>query len=196
MQQTDRGSYRTKESVGGMFYHSCMGKLIILAVIVGGMLFLARMTVPDDETMMEEMTDNVYQCIAANDSITRDWIDDTVSNFGYIFTHADSMPDPATLKNFEKYNKMEIHRHSFHSTAVIYNNFRPDGTRVGVGLFGMVIPTVNFNDFLLRVGPIHKGYNQKLLEGPQLNRVNQEYFGENPELGNSYNTYEGGGSKR
>lgn len=195
MQQTDRGSYKTKESLGSMFYHSCLGKLIILGAIIGVILLLAHLTVPDEETMQEEMTDNVYQCIAANDSITRDWLDDTVSNFGYIFTHADSVPDEATLKNFEKYNRMQIHRHSFYSTAVIYNNFRADGTRVGVGIFGMVIPTVNFNDFLLRVSPIHKGYNQRLLEGPTLNRVNQEYFGENPELG-SFKTDEERGSKR
>ena len=196
MQQTDRGRYKTDESVSGMFYHSCLGKLIIMGCIVGILLFLAHITVPDEETMMSETMDNIYQCIAANDSIQRDWIDDTIGNVGNMFTHADSMPDQATMRTFEKYNRLEYHRHSFYSTAVIYNNFRPSGTRVGVGLFSMVIPTVNFNDFLLRIGPIHKGYNQRLLEGPRLNRVDQEYFGENPDLGNSYNTYEGGGSKR
>lgn len=196
MKQTDRGSYRTDESVSGMFYHSCLGKLIILGLFVAFILFLANQTVPDEETMMNETTDNIYQCIAANDSIQRDWIDDAVSNVGNIFTQADSLPDESTLKNFYKYNRLEYHRHPFYATVLLFNNFRPNGVRAGVGLFGTVIPTVNFSDFLLRIGPIHKGYNQKLIEGPRMNRVDQEYFGENPDLGNSYNTYEGGGSAR
>jgi hypothetical protein len=183
MQQTDRGSYKTEKSVVKMFYHSCLGKLVILGGIVGVLLLLAYISVPDEETMMNETMDNIYQCIAANDSIQRDWIDDAIGNVGNMFTHADSMPNEATMRTFEKYNRLEYQRHSFHSTAVIYNNFRPTGTVVGYGLFGMVIPTVNFNDFLLRISPIHKGYNQRLLDGPRLNRVDQEYFGENPELG-------------
>jgi hypothetical protein len=28
----------------------------------------------------------------------------------------------------------------------------------------MVIPTANFNDFLLRIGPMRKNYNQKLIQ--------------------------------
>ncbi len=45
----------------------------------------------------------------------------------------------------------------------MYNNIRAEGTRVGFGIFGLVIPTANFNDFLLHVGPMHKGYDQKLI---------------------------------
>ena len=41
MQQTDRGSYKTEESVVKMFYHSCLGKLVILGGIVGVLLLLA-----------------------------------------------------------------------------------------------------------------------------------------------------------
>ena len=46
----------------------------------------------------------------------------------------------------------------------VYNNILTEGSRVGIGAFGVVVPTMNFNDFLLRVGPMHKGYNQKLIK--------------------------------
>lgn len=196
MNQTDRGHYKNDESAKRLFFHSCLGKIIILGAFLAFVLFLANQTIPDEETMMNETTDNIYQCIAANDNIQRDWIDDAVGNIGNIFTEADSLPDEATLKTFYKYNRLEYQKGMFHSKVLLFNNFHSDGVRAGIGIFGIVIPTVNFNDFLLRVSPIHKGYNQRLIEGPKMNRVDQEYFGENPDLGNSYNTYEGGGSKR
>jgi hypothetical protein len=54
-----------------------------------------------------------------------------------------------------------------------------EGVRCAIGVFGIVIPTANFNDFLLRVGPMRKEYNT-----PAINTsVDEEYFGENPDLG-------------
>ena len=52
---------------------------------------------------------------------------------------------------------------SFFRTAYVYNNIKTEGTRVGFGLFGVVIPTANFNDFLLRIGPMRRNYNQRLI---------------------------------
>ena len=98
MQQTDRGNYRTHESLMHEFWHSCLGKLVFLAAIIGVILIIAALTVPDEKTMKEEMTDNIRQCIEANDSIKTDWIDDAINNIGYIFTHADSIPNQEILK--------------------------------------------------------------------------------------------------
>ena len=181
MQQTDRGNYRTHESLMHEFWHSCLGKLVFLAAFIGVILIIAAMTVPDEQTMEEEMTDNIRQCIEANDSIKTDWIDDAVNNVGYIFTHADSIPNQEILRNFNKYNKLEIYPHTFYSTALLHNNFRPEGIRVGVGIFGIVIPTVNFNDFLFRIGPMHKGYDQKIIQRTVIKGSSS--FADNPELG-------------
>jgi len=180
MQQTARGNFRTQESLSHQFLHSCLGKLVILAGICGVLLVIARFTVPDEETMMNEMTDNIRQCIEANDSIKQDWIDDAINNIGYIFTYADSIPNQEILGNFYKYNKVEYHRHTFYATTLLHNNFKPDGVRVGIGIFGVVIPTVNFNDFLFRIGPMHKGYDQKIIKR---SISGEPSFGSDPELG-------------
>lgn len=47
---------------------------------------------------------------------------------------------------------------------------------------------MNFNDFVLRNGPVRKDYNQKILKQTI---TSDTYMGDNPDLGNTYNTYEG-----
>ena len=164
MNQNSNEHYRTNESLMHSFTHSCLGRIIILAAIMGVVLFIAHLTVPDEQTMTEEIEDDIRQCIMANDSLQTDAIDDAVNNVGYIFTHADSTFDAEIWQTFTKYNRLEYHKHAFYATMHIHNNFRPAGTRVGIGILGLVIPTVNFNDFLLRVGPIHKGYGKGLIQ--------------------------------
>jgi hypothetical protein len=61
----------------------------------------------------------------------------------------------------------------------IYNSFYIEGKRCGWGIFGLVIPTVNFNDFLLRMGPGFKEYKRP---EPDFDD-SPEYLGENPDLG-------------
>lgn len=179
MQQ--KGNFRTQESFAKEFWHSCLGKLIILGGIICALLVIAHFTIPDEETMMTEMTDNINQCIEANDSIKQDWIDDAISNIGYIFTQADSIPDQETLNNFYEYNKVSYHRHTFYADVLLHNNFNPDGISIGIGIFGIVIPTINFHDFLFKIGPMHKGYDQKLIRSTII-RGGYE-FGSNPDLG-------------
>ena len=181
MQQTDRGNYKTRESMISQLWHSCFGKLIALVGIIIVLMAIGHFTIPDEETMMTEMTDNIRQCIEANDSIKQDWIDDAINNVGYIFTHADSIPNEEILGNFYKYNKVEYHRHAFYATTLLHNNFKPDGVRVGIGVFGVVIPTVNFNDFLFKIGPMHKGYDQKIIKKTII--TGEPSFGSDPELG-------------
>ena len=181
MEQTERGNFRTHETVAQQFYHTCLGKLAILAGIILVLLLIAHVTVPDEETMMAEMNDNIRQCIEANDSIKTDAIDDAVNNIFYIFTTADSIPNQEILDNFEQYNKLEYYPHTFYATTLLRNNFKTDGIRVGVGLFGIVIPTVNFNDFLFKLGPMHKGYEQKPIKATIIRGGYS--FGNDPELG-------------
>ena len=59
---------------------------------------------------------------------------------------------------------MEVYHHSLYTTSYLFNNMYPQGIRVGIGGFGMVFPTVTFEDILLNVGPMHKGYNQKIIQ--------------------------------
>ncbi len=165
------------------FWHSCLGKLVFLAAFIGVILIIAAMTVPDEQTMEEEMTDNIRQCIEANDSIKTDWIDDAVNNVGYIFTTADSIPDQELIDNFNQCNELKYYRHSFYATTLLHNNFKPEGIRAGIGIFGIVIPTVNFNDFLFRIGPMHKGYEQKIIESTTTVTNSSDDWSNSSELG-------------
>ena len=165
MNQTNRINYgRSNETVSQAFMHSCLGKSLILLGILVVLLIIAYFTAPSDKEMREEMNDAIMQCMEMNDSIRGDQIDDYVHNIGFIFTKADTTKIAQEWREaFDKYNRLEIYRHTFFTTAYIYNNICAEGVRVGIGAFGVCVPTVNFNDFLLRTGPVHKGYNQKLI---------------------------------
>lgn len=177
--QTDRGNYKTKENFGQMFYHSCLGKAIIALVVVLVLLVIAFFTAPKEGVMADEMMDNVVQLLAENDSLKTDDLDDTINNIGFIFTTADSAAvDSSLINDFYKYNRLECKRHMFHTTAQVFNNFRPEGTLAGIGVFGVIIPTLHFSDLILRVGPIHKGYGNKLIKSPG----SGEYYGSQPAI--------------
>ncbi|MBQ9216021.1 MAG: hypothetical protein IJ159_07025 [Prevotella sp.] len=180
MYQSDRGNYKTTESVGKAFTHSCLGKLIILAALIVIGLIIAYFTTPTEKEMTEEMTDNIMQCLQENDSIKGDDIDDNVNNLAFIFTKADTTKIADEVrKAYHMYNRLEIYRHTFYATAHLRNNLHPEGIRVGFGAFGLVIPTVNYKDILLDVGPVHKGYNQKIIPQTITNDVD---LGTNPNI--------------
>ena len=75
------------------------------------------------------------------------------------------MTDQELIDNFNKCNELKYYRHSFYATTLLHSNFKPEGVRVGIGIFGIVIPTVNFNDFIFSIGPMHKGYEQDIIQG-------------------------------
>lgn len=179
MEQDAKNSYRTQQSVAQEFYHSCLGRIVILIAILIVLFVVAVITVPSEAKMQSEMMDDILECIHDNDSIKGDGIDDTIANFGRIFSEADSTEaDKELLEAFNKYNKLEIYRHSFYSTARLRNNLSAEGIRVGVGIFGFVIPTVKYSDIILFVSTF-KNYNKERLIDPP---SQDEYVGENPNI--------------
>ena len=180
MYQSDNRNYQTKESMGKAFKNSCLGKLVIFFAFLLVILLIAYFTTPTEKEMRIEMEDNIMQCLEGNDSIKGDDIDDDVNNFGFIFTEADTTQISEDVrKAYHMYNKLEVYRHTFYATTHLRNNLHPEGIRVGVGIFGLVIPTINYQDILLDVGPVHKGYNQRIL---QPNTNNEVDLGENPNI--------------
>jgi len=164
MDQSNRGNYRKQETPIEAFYHSCLGKLIILAAVLGVFFVLGVMSKPSHEEMANEMVDDILQCIAANDSIRGDKIDDYVKNLSYIFSSVDTAEVNADLRtSLNKNNRMEIYNHSWFRTAYIFNNIHPEGIRVGWGLYGFVVPTVTYDDLLLNVGPMQKKYKDGII---------------------------------
>ena len=137
-------------------------------------MLVAYFTAPKEADMNLEMTDNIMQCLEVNTETKGDVVDDYVHNLAFVFTTADTTMIPKDiLDTYYKYNRLESYRHTFFSTTYIHNNMHPEGTRVGFGIFGLIIPTVLYQDILLDVGPVHKGYEQKL---------NQEVIGKPEEI--------------
>jgi hypothetical protein len=179
MYQSDRGGYRTNESFFGMIWNSCLGKTVILLLILGLIALIACITRPSEQHMREEMMDNIRQCIERNDSLQTDALDDAIANIGYIFTSADSVVNQELMANFKRYNRLEFYDHTFYSVMRVYNNFHIDGLRCCLGIFGVVIPTINFKDLLLRDGPIQT--DEGGIRTIELDSA-EPYFGETPDL--------------
>ncbi len=144
---------------------SKVGRIVFFSGIVVVVLLLVYMSAPTKKEMIKAMTDNVMQCLEDNNRYKGDAVDDFVHNLGYTFTEADTTNIAAEVTEaFHKYNKLVAHRHFFYSTAYIHNNMHPQGVRVGVGFLGMVFSTVQYSDLILDVAPVHKGYEQKLID--------------------------------
>ena len=181
MYQADNTNFKTNQSFTQEFTRSCLGRIIIAGVIILVGLLVAYFTAPKESDMNDEMQDNIMQCLEVNDAVKGDAVDDYVHNLTFIFTTADTTYIPQdVLETYYKYNRLESYRHTFYSTSYIHNNMHPEGTRVGVGIFGIIIPTVLYEDILLEVGPVHKGYEQKLNQAPI--QQDDEDLGENPNI--------------
>ena len=85
MEQFNQNTYK-KPNLFQEFYHSCLGKVVILAIIMLIMAIIAIMSVPSYEKTMRETEDNIRQCLQDNDSIKGDLIDEIVMNVGRSFS--------------------------------------------------------------------------------------------------------------
>ncbi len=178
MDQTSTGGFKKNESPIQAFYHSCLGKIVILLGILIILFIVGIMTKPTQEEMEMEMVDNILQCIEANDSIQGDEIDDQVNNLNSVFSHADTANiNKELLTSLKKNNRLEIYNHTFFRTAYIINNIHPEGARVGWGMYGIVYPTVLYKDLLLNVGPMQKKYKDGVIRSTI---INNHDLGTNP----------------
>ena len=179
MEQFNQNTYK-KPNLFQEFYHSCLGKVVILAIIMLIMAIIAIMSVPSYEKTMRETEDNIRQCLQDNDSIKGDLIDEIVMNVGRSFSEADSTLDnKELLEACWAHNKLEIYRHTLYSTARVRNTTHPQGVRVGIGIFGKIFSTVCYSDLVLNLGPIRKKYNQRLIQDAV---IPDNYIGDNPNL--------------
>ena len=177
--QNARGNYK-KQTMTQQFYHSCLGKVIILIGAAIVLTIAGAFSIPSDSMMKWQTEDNNRECIQDNDSIRGDKIDEMVGNLRRIFTHADTTGfDREVWDTYHKLNRVEVHRHSVFATSRVYNNIHPSGVRVAIGIWGIVIPTVYYSDLLLNDGPVRGKANERLIQDTF---VNDDYIGDNPNL--------------
>lgn len=178
MDQFNKDTYK-RETLFQEFYHSCLGKIIILAAVVIILLIVGIITQPSQKRMFEESLNHVHQCLQDNDSTANDELDEVFNNIVRTFSTADTMlTKPETMAFYRKYNTMHVYDHTTYSTCYLYNTVHPQGVRIGIGIFGVVISTIDFTDLVLDVGPARGEFNEKLMPTPNV----EESFGDNPHL--------------
>ena len=199
MEQTDeRGSFRTKNSTFRQFRSSCLGKIIIAAAVFAVLLIIAAITNPSKEKMVRETKDNIRQSTESDMGRDAEWLEVTVNNIGYTFSSA--KPDNKLTAEEKERRKVQqesfytehcnhfdvsnVESYTFFSTLTIPNNIFGEPKVVGFGIFGLVIPLVNFNNFIPLDGRISDQPGKKINEG-----MPEEYFGDTPELGPFRNMY-------
>ena len=156
------------------------GRIIFACGVLIFLLFFIYISAPTKKEMIRETTDNVMQCLLDNNRYKGDATDDFVHNLGYAFSEADTtLIAPAILETYHTYINLGARRHLLYSTAYIHNNLHPEGTRVAIGFLGFVFSTVQYGDLLLDVEPVHKGYEQKLLDPVKIEEAD---LGSNPNV--------------
>ena len=65
MSQFNKNVYK-KQGLFDEFSSSCLGKLVIMGVIIIGLCVLAIISVPTEEQMFNEAEDNIRECIQDN----------------------------------------------------------------------------------------------------------------------------------
>lgn len=180
MDQFNRDTYK-RETLFQEFYHSCLGKIIILAAIALVLFIIAVLTLPADEKMQKDTMANVEQCLQDNQDSPNDELDEFFANISRTFTETDStLTNQEVLKAFKEYNTLEVFDHTAYKTVRLHNARNPQGVRIAIGIFGMVVSTVNYDDLVLDIGPAHGEYNKKLAPSPVSS--DDEDLGENPHL--------------
>lgn len=181
----NRSTYR-KDSLSEKIMHSCMLRLLIALTIIIVLAFIAHITVPSEEKMERETIDNVRQCLKASHGVAADFADNIVNNVSATLSVADTTDTIIAdlMTDFMMYNRLETHQHYLYSTTRVYNNYNPNGKRISVGVFGTVVSTMNFRDFVMRAGRMRKEYNQKIIKTDIIK--GDDYMGDNPDLSNTF----------
>lgn len=178
MEQFNPSTYK-KQTASQQFAGSCLGKVIIAVAAIVILMIIAAVSRPSDSMMWWQMNDNIHECLQASDSIESDAIDDYVGNMGRVFTHADTTETNKEMwATYQQLNRLEIYPHAFFKTARIINNTHPEGVRVGIGIFGVVFPTIKYSDLLMNTGAVRGDYGEKLIK----NVAVPEDLGTNPNV--------------
>ena len=175
MDQINSDKYK-KKSLTQEFFNSCLGRLVIVGIVLFALYIFALITVPSRDIMLVETVDNVHECLQENDSIKADEIDEFINNISRSFSIADTTrTNPEVLKAFMKYNRLEVYDYPGFKTIHVVNSMYPEGLRIGIGLFQNVISTLHYGDLVLSNGAARGDYNKKLTSPIEMPEDDEDY---------------------
>ena len=188
MDQINSDKYK-KKSLTQEFFNSCLGRLVIVLIVLFAFYIFALITVPSRDIMLVETVDNVHECLQENDSLKADEIDEFINNISRSFSAADTAKTKREVfKAFLKYNNLEVYSHPGFKTVYLFNSMYPQGCRVGIGVFQTVFCTLHYEELVLSNGAARGDYGKKLndtIEIPEMeyNDINVEpyHYQGNPE---------------
>ena len=175
----NQDSFKKHDSVWTTFHKSCLGRIVIFIVALLLLMLLSVALRPSEEATMLETRDNIHQLILDNDSTKQDNVDNTLASIAYIFSSADTVPTDTAMHTFDRLNHLEYVNHGLYTEVVLRNTIHVMGKCCSIGLWGMVIPVLTYEDLLLHMDVMRKEYNQKLIEAP---KGGEDYFGSDPNL--------------
>lgn len=126
---------------------SCMGCLWSFLPII--LMVIAWNTKPSIEKHKKEVTKDAVECakdyVKENASDLADSFFPGLGNLTESYLNA-NLNDKAIRKAFVSHNTLEIDESWFWNTGVLKNESHPDGVTVSLGIFGQVIPFVEWDD--------------------------------------------------
>lgn len=126
----------------------CLFLLIFYGGIAGIILIVAHLTIPSDERMERAIIKDVQACVEDKAVSVSGLFGEEASALTSMFLATDASAQSIN-ENYQKYNATVIKRSWFWSVGKIYNCNSPNGVNVCFGMFGIVIPYVDWEDFAL-----------------------------------------------
>ena len=193
MINNNRGTYKKNDSFKEV-NKGCIGRTLKFGVVIILLLILASISVPSERRMKEAVINSSIICVMANLQHAEDESDDIVRNIKAMVTSVDPKLEKSltSMKFYHQLNTIKIYPHALYSTASIHNVAHPSGTRVAIGIFGIIIPTVSMSDFLLRTDVIRKEYKngEIIVNKPAVDTETEHLYDDD------YNPYELGKQPR
>lgn len=126
----------------------CLFLLFFYGGIAGVILAIAHFTIPSDSRMERAIMNDVQSCVEDKAVSFSGFFGEEASALASLFLSTEASAQSIS-EQYRKNNRTVIERSWFWSVGKIYNRNTPDGTNVCFGIFGIVIPYVAWEDFIL-----------------------------------------------
>jgi hypothetical protein len=122
--------------------------LLTVVLPIAAVLYIAHVTVPSEEKHTSAIMEDVRSCVRDEAESAGNAVISGLGSLASLFLSS-SLTDDVINKSFDNNNKIVYEKSLFWSTAKIVNASHPSGTTVSFGIFGFVIPSVDWEDIRL-----------------------------------------------